>query len=67
MAPGALHANPNGDANAEADAIMKNDAKSVPVHTFDPDASPQEKAAQVVKDRDQLESVKPKDNVERGQ
>ncbi|KAF5356241.1 hypothetical protein D9756_004179 [Leucocoprinus leucothites] len=43
----------------QLDAILKQDAdrNRVPVHTFDPNASPQEKAAAAGKARDQLQSV----------
>ncbi|KAJ3567153.1 hypothetical protein NP233_g6551 [Leucocoprinus birnbaumii] len=43
----------------QLDALLKQDAdrNRVPVHTFDPDASPQEKAAAAGKARDQLQSV----------
>lgn len=44
---------------AQLDAILKQDAdrNRVPVHTFDPDASPQGKAASAGKARDQLQSI----------
>ncbi|KXN83626.1 hypothetical protein AN958_01192 [Leucoagaricus sp. SymC.cos] len=43
----------------QLDALLKQDAdrNRVPVHTFDPDAPPQEKAAAAGKARDQLKSV----------
>ncbi|KAG5353458.1 hypothetical protein C0989_006615 [Termitomyces sp. Mn162] len=43
---------------AEVNGIIKRDADAgVPVHTFDPSASPEEKGAAAGKDRDQLKSV----------
>ncbi|KAF9568534.1 tricalbin [Agrocybe pediades] len=46
---------------AEADAIMKHDEqKGAVVHSFDANASPEEKAAQAGKGRDQLDSIIPK-------
>jgi len=52
---------------AEADAIMKQDEKKgVPVHSFDPNASPEEKGAQAGKARDQLESVIPQSEASQG-
>ncbi|KAL0950758.1 hypothetical protein HGRIS_007526 [Hohenbuehelia grisea] len=50
----------NGDAQAELNGILEQDAAKgrVAVHTFNPDASPQEKAAAAGKSRDQLKSVK---------
>ena len=52
----------NGQLQVEVDAVM-NDAADigVPVHKFDPDASPEEKAAQAGKARDKLTSVKPQE------
>lgn len=46
---------------SQLDAILRQDAqqKRVPVHTFDPDASPQEKAAAAGRARDQLRSIVP--------
>jgi hypothetical protein len=43
----------------QLDAILKQDAHNnrVPVHTFDPNASPEEKAAAAGKARDQLKSI----------
>lgn len=67
MVLGGILPNSNGEAAAEASAIMKNDAQGVmPVHTFDPDASPQEKGAQAAKGKQKLDSVKPNQNPERG-
>ncbi|KAF8168240.1 C2 domain-containing protein [Crassisporium funariophilum] len=54
-----------GHGQAEATAIMKHDADKagVPVHSFDPEASPQEKGAAAGKGgREKLQSVKQKDN-----
>jgi len=66
MVLGGILPNSNGEAAAEASAIMKNDAQGVmPVHTFDPDASPQEKGAQAAKGKQKLDSVKPNQNPER--
>jgi hypothetical protein len=45
---------------AVADLVKKDEAKGVAVHTFDPNASPAEKAASAGKARDQLKSVKDK-------
>lgn len=47
------------EAQAEVNSIVQEDAAKnrVAVHTFDPDASPQEKAATAGKNRDQLKSV----------
>lgn len=44
---------------AQLDTILKQGAerKGVPVHSFDPDAPPQEKAAAARKGRDQLDSI----------
>lgn len=38
--------------------INQDEAKGMPVHSFDPNASPAEKAASAGKTRDQLKSVK---------
>ncbi|KAF8905450.1 C2 domain-containing protein [Gymnopilus junonius] len=57
--------NASGNA-AETPAAMRQDAnRGVPVHTFNPDAPPQEKAAQVIKSRDYLDSVKPQEPQQR--
>ena len=42
------------------EAFRNDQAKGVPVHTFDPDATPQEKAAAAGKARDQLKDVRSK-------
>ncbi|KAF9535478.1 C2 domain-containing protein [Crepidotus variabilis] len=57
----------HGEANAEATAIVENEASkaNMPVHTFDPDATPEQKAAQAGKARDKLHSAKHKENTER--
>ncbi len=47
-------ANGNGQANLDT---LKRDEQRVPVHSFDPDASPTDKAAAAGKARDQLKSV----------
>lgn len=46
-------------AQDQANGIVKQDAdkSGVPVHTFDPDATPQQKAATAGKNEDQLKSV----------
>lgn len=50
--------NGSAAANAELNGIVKQDAaKGVAVHTFDPEATPQEKASAAGKGRDQLKSV----------
>jgi hypothetical protein len=47
---------------AQANQTFLNDqAKGVPVHSFDPDATPEQKAATVGKARDQLNDIKSKD------
>jgi hypothetical protein len=45
--------------STQLDAVLKQDAdqKKVPVHTFDPNASPEEKAAAAGKARSQLQSI----------
>ena len=50
----------------QVEPVLKEDA-GVPVHRFDPDASPEEKAAKAGKGRDQLASIKPKEPQERGE
>ncbi|CAA7258740.1 unnamed protein product [Cyclocybe aegerita] len=58
MPPGAFETN----GGAQVDAGMKQDVQGgVPAYSFDPNATPQEKAALALKNRDQLDSVKPKD------
>ncbi|KAJ7770832.1 C2 domain-containing protein [Mycena maculata] len=48
----------NGEANKQADAIMQDSANGrVAVHSFDPEASPEQKGAAAGKARDQLKSV----------
>lgn len=55
------------NGKTEADHIKEHaEAKGAPVHSFDPDASPSEKAAAAGKSRDKLQSVIPKDDYERG-
>lgn len=46
-------------ASAQANDILRADAKkgNMTVHTFDPDATPEQKAAAAGKGRDQLKSV----------
>ena len=58
----------SAQAQAQANDIMLDAAKGrVAVHTFDPDASPQEKAAAAGKGRENLKSVAEKaDAGERG-
>jgi Ca2+-dependent lipid-binding protein len=58
------HANGVNRAEVEAKSERAED-KGVPTHRFDPDASPQEKAAQAGKGREKLESVRPKEEVSR--
>jgi hypothetical protein len=50
---------PPGSAHALVDNIVKQDAAkgNAPVHTFDPDSSPQEKASAAGKARDKLKPV----------
>lgn len=43
------------------ETLLNDQAKGVAVHSFDPDASPQEKAAAAGKARDQLKDIRPKD------
>jgi hypothetical protein len=50
----------------QVDTLLKQEA-GVPVHKFDPDASPEEKAAQAGKARQKLASVKPEEPKERGE
>ncbi|KAJ3477281.1 hypothetical protein NLJ89_g12424 [Agrocybe chaxingu] len=60
MPPGAFETN----GGAQADPGMKQDEQGgVPAYSFDPNATPQEKAALALKNRDQLESVKPEDGL----
>ena len=42
------------------ETLRKDQAKGTAVHTFDPDASPEEKAAVAGKTRDQLKDIRPK-------
>ena len=57
----------NGVNRAQADAKFQHaEDMGVPTHRFDPDASPQEKAAQAGKGREKLDSVKPKEEESRG-
>ena len=42
------------------ETFQKDQAKGVPVHSFDPHASPEEKAATAGKARDQLKDIRPK-------
>lgn len=60
LAPGALPP-PNAEAQAELNHIVKadTDKNRVAVHTFDPNATPQEKAASAGQQKDKLKSVKP--------
>lgn len=60
LVPGGF-APPNSEAQAQLNHIVKSDeAKNrVAVHTFDPNASPQEKAAAAGQQKDKLKSVKP--------
>lgn len=63
------HSNMSGglsNGQLQVDPILKQEA-DVPVHRFDPDASPEEKAAQAGKGREQLASVKPTEPKERGE
>jgi len=54
---------PPPDALSQLDDIARNDeSKGAVVHSFDPDASPQEKAAAAGKSRDQLESFVKQDS-----
>jgi hypothetical protein len=47
---------------AQANQTFLNDqANGVPVHSFDPDATPEQKAATAGKARDQLKDIRPKD------
>lgn len=46
--------------------LKRDEAKGAAVHSFDPDASPAEKAAAAGKARDQLTSVKQKDAADGG-
>lgn len=47
---------------AQAQQSFLNDqAKGVPVHTFDPDATPEQKAAAAGGARDKLKDIRPKD------
>jgi hypothetical protein len=57
--PNGRGAPPAPDAQAQLNGLVQADAKNqrVPVHTFDPDASPQEKAAAAGKGRDVLKSA----------
>ena len=43
------------------DTFLNDKSKGVAVHSFDPDASPKEKAAAAGKARDQLKDIRPKD------
>lgn len=54
-------ASPTLKAQAQLNGIMQQDASknSVPVHTFNPDASPEAKGAAAGKGKDKLESVMP--------
>lgn len=66
-----VNAQPNGRTNgvnrAEVEAKSERaEDKGVPTHRFDPDASPQEKAAQAGKGREKLDSVRPKQEESRG-
>jgi hypothetical protein len=45
------------NAQARVNGLVAADAAKARVYTFDPDASPQEKAAQAAKGRDQLKRV----------
>ncbi|KAF7367225.1 hypothetical protein MSAN_00784300 [Mycena sanguinolenta] len=47
----------NGDPNQQVDALMQTNGR-VAVHSFDPEAKPEEKGAAAGKARDQLKSVK---------
>ena len=42
--------------------LLNDKAKGVAVHSFDPDATPEQKAAVAGKARDQLEDIRPKDS-----
>lgn len=59
------HSNGVNRAEVEAKSAFAED-KGVPTHRFDPDASPQEKAAQAGKGREKLDSVRPKEEESRG-
>ncbi|KDQ54885.1 hypothetical protein JAAARDRAFT_37997 [Jaapia argillacea MUCL 33604] len=54
---------PSQEAQAQVNGIVQRDAAqgSVPVHTFDPNSTPQEKAAAAGKARDQLKPISQKD------
>ena len=56
-------------AHSQANDIVQNDASrgNVPVHTFNPDASPAQKGAAAGKARDQLTSTLPANSTEGGQ
>jgi len=57
------------NGQSQVDGILNHNAadNGVPVHKFDPDASPEEKAAQAGKARDKLASVvNPQESKERG-
>lgn len=68
MSSGGLGAPAHANGNTvETPAVMRQDAdRGAAVHTFDPDAPPQEKGAQVIKGRDYLDSVKPQEPQHRG-
>jgi hypothetical protein len=59
---------PQEIADAQLHDIMKHDAsKGATIHSFDPDASPQQKAAAAGKKRDQLKSVTQQDRTAQGE
>lgn len=43
------------------ETFLNDQTKGVAVHSFDPDASPEQKAAAAGKARDQLKDIRPKD------
>ena len=45
----------------EAQAQLNDQAKGAPVHSFDPDATPEQKAGTAGKARDQLKDIRSKD------
>jgi len=55
-----MASNQRQDAQAR-ETLLNDQAKGVPVHSFDPDATPREKAAAAGKTRDRLKDIRPKD------
>ena len=49
----------NGNGQAELNALKKDESR-VPVHSFDPEASPAQKGAEAGQARDQLKSISEK-------